>query len=229
MRHILRGVGFAALVSMLASLLWAALPFTDAFTATDGTALATYNAVWSVTTGTAAIQGNAAGCATSAGCLAKETGETYSNDQTGTGTIKTPLANYYMGIGLRIGTGDTGYRCVVDDNEFRIDRRNTGNTTLTTESPAPTVNDGEKIEFFIVGSSLTCYRKNSGGTIIATLGPITDTTFSTGRPGIAGFNSATTSTTRIDDVTLNDYSAGSSAPIARRLITMFFTLPEFAQ
>ena len=226
MRHVLAVVLIAFLACAIA---WAALPFTDAFGSADGTALATHNAAWSVTTGSSAIQGGAAGCATGSSCLAKETGETYSNDQTGTGTIKTPASNYYMGIGLRIGTGDTGYRCVVDDNEFRIDRRNSGNTTLTTESPAPTVNDGEKIEFFIVGSSLTCYRKNSGGTIIATL-TTTDATFSTGRPGIAGFNQATTSTTRIDDVTLNDYSAGgSSAPIRRRPIMMFFTFPEFSK
>lgn len=226
MRHVMRGVLFAALVSMLASLLWAALPFTDNFTAADGTALSTYNANWTVTTQTANIQNNAAGCSSGAGsCLAKDNSNTYSNDQQGTGTIKTPFAGYYAGIALRLTTGAAGYLCRVDDNELQIYRFGT-TLKLAEQGGTPSILDGDVMTFTISGNTKTCTITRASVQTYQ-ISESSDSTYTSGSPGIGGFNIATSSTTRIDDVTLNDYSAGGSTPLRNRLIMMFFTLPEF--
>ena len=222
MRHVLAGVLIAVLAC---SLLWAALPFTDAFTAADGTALATYNANWTVVAQTAGIYGNAAGCTSGASsCLAKDNSNTYSNDQQGTGTIKTPAANYYAGIALRLSTGAAGYLCRVDDNEFQIYRF--GTTLKLAEQASPTINDGDVMTFTITGNVKTCTITRAS-TQIYQISESSDSTYTSGSAGIGGFGlTSTSSTTRIDDVTLDNYSAGSSAPIRRRPIMMFFTLPE---
>lgn len=224
MRHIFRGVLFAAVVFMLASLLWAALPFTDNFTASDGTALATYNANWTVVAQTAAVYGNAGSCSSGAGsCLAKDNSNTYSNDQQGTGTVKTPSAGIYMGIALRLTTGAAGYLCRVDDNEFQIYRF--GTTLLLAQQSSPTIQDGDVITFTISGNVKTCVLSRSGSPVY-TISESSDSTHASGSAGIGGFGTGSSTTTRIDDVTLSNYSAGGATPMRSRLIMMFFKLPE---
>lgn len=224
MRHVLAGV----LIALLAcSLLWAALPFTDAFTAADGTALATYNANWTVVAQTAAIYSNAAGCSSgSSSCMAKDNSNTYSGNQIATGIIKTPVNGYYAGVALNVSTGDNGYQCRADNNEFTLLRRGTNSTLWS--ATTPTVSDGDEIRAWRDGNDLYCQLWRSGVMQYDSTA-ITDTTHMAGSPGIAGFNISTTTTTRIDDVTFNDYTAGGATPIRRRPIMMFFTLPEFAQ
>lgn len=229
MRHILRGVGFAALVSMLASLLWAALPFTDNFTAADGTELATYNANWTVVAQTANIQDNAASCSSGASsCLAKDNSNTYSDDQQGTGTIRTPSAGAYAGIALRMTTGANGYLCRVDDNQLQLYRLGT-TLLLAEESPAPTISNGDVMTFTIAGNTKTC-TITRGGSPVYEISESSDSTHASGSAGIGGFSTGCTTCTRIDDVTLDDYSPGGGAtPMRSRIIMMFFTPLEFAQ
>ena len=225
MRHVLAGV----LIALLAcSLLWAALPFTDTFTAADGTALATYNANWTVVTSTMGIFGNATGCTAGSSCLAKDNSNTYNSNQIATGTLKTPLAGTYTGVAINMTTGDNGYQCRADDNELTMLRR--GTTSTLWSATTPTILDGDVISLWRNGNNVYCELTRSGVSQYAS-GPVADTTHTGGSPGIGGFGWVSSSTyTRIDDVTLNDYSGGGgSAPIRRRPIMMFFTLPELAQ
>ena len=223
MRHVLFGVLVAFILTCFIA--WAALPFTDAFTASDGTALATYNANWTVTAQSAGIYGNAVGCTSGASsCMAKDNSNTYSGNQIAEGTILTPAANYYAGVGINIGTGDTGYGCRGDDNEFTFHRR--GPTTLLWQAPSPTVQNGDVVRSWRDGNNVYCQLWRSG-VLTYNSGAINDTTYTTGSPGFHGFgNTFNSATTRLDDITLNDYTAGGATPIRRRPIMMFFTLPE---
>lgn len=228
MRHVMRGVLFAALVSMLASLLWAALPFTDNFTAADGTALATYNANWTVLTGAASVFSNAAGT-NHAGTvtLAKDNSNTYSGDQIATGIIKTPTDGVYSGTALNLTTGENGYQCRVDSNEFAMVRR--GTFAVLWSATTPTIQDGDEVRGWREGNNLYCQLWRTGA-LQYDSGAVADTTHTAGSPGIGGFGVSDSAKTRIDDVTLDDYPpAGGATPIRRRPIMTFFTLPEFAQ
>lgn len=214
MRNALRILSAAALLTIGASLLLAALPFTDAFTASTGTALATYNANWTVVAQTANIQDNAASCSSGSGsCLAKDNSNTYSNDQQGTGTIKTPSGSQYAGIALRLTTGAAGYLCRVDDNEFQIYRF--GTTLKLAEQASPTILTGDVMTFTIAGNVKTCTITRSSVQIYQ-ITESSDSTYTSGSAGIGGFGSGCTTCTRIDDVTFNNYTAGGGSPTRKR-------------
>ena len=227
MRHVLAGVLFFILAC---SLLWAALPFTDSFGSADGTTLTSHSANYTNNANSAVIYGGAVGCATVASCIVKVNSETFGTDLYLTGIIKTPYDNYLAAVAGRIGTGDQAYRCGADSNEFRIDKRNSGNSILT-QASSPTISDGDEIRFTITGTgtvNLDCELWRGGSKIYDISTTDSSSPWNSGPAGISGYNQTTgSSTTRIDDISLNDYSAGSSAPIRRRPIMMFFTLPEF--
>ena len=220
MRHVLAGVLFFVLAC---SLLWAALPFTDAFTNTNGTLLTAHSANYTNGLNTISIQSNAIGCTGVVECGAKVNSETFADDQYAKGVFKTPYNNYFMGVQTRMGTGDTGYNCMCDTDECYLRRRNSGFTNLDSGTSL-TIADGYTVELQSVGSSHTCVIKNGGTTIDTLTG--TDSTFTSGAAGVGGYNQVTTATTRIDDFEAGNVSAGGSAPIRRRPIMMFFTLPE---
>jgi len=223
MRHVLAGV----LVALLAcSLLWAALPFTDAFTAADGTNFASYSANWTVVAETGVIYGNAAGANSgNPTFMAKDNSNTYSGNQIATGIIKTPSSGVYAGVALNMTTGLNGYECRADIDELQLRRR--GTTLTLWAATTPTVQDGDELRAWRDGNNLYCQLWRSGVKQYDS-GAWSDTTHTGGSPGISGFGVVSGTTyTRIDDISLNDYSAGGgSAPIRRRPIMMFFTLPE---
>ena len=223
MRHVLAGV----LIALLAcSLLWAALPFTDAFTAADATNFSSYSANWTVVSQSGVIYGNAVGSNSGTPAfMAKDNSNTYSSNQIATGIVKTPLDATYAGVAWNMTTGLNGYECRADSNEVQLVRR--GTTSVLWSATTPTVNDGDELRGWRNGNDVYCELWRSGVQQYSS-GARTDTTHTGGSPGISGFGVVSSSSyTRIDDVTLNDYSAGGgSAPIRRRPIMMFFTLPE---
>lgn len=220
MRHVLAGVLFFLLAC---SLLWAALPFTDGFGSANGTLLTTHSANWTVPTSTTVtIQGSAVGCTNNAGiCYGRVNSETFADDHYAQCVVKTPLPNYYQGPHVRLpGSGTGGYKFVVDDNEFLIQEINSGGSDAVLTSTTGTVNANDILYLEAVGTTLTA--KVNGTTKLTT----TDATWTTGYAGVGGYNQVTTVTTRCDDFEAGNVSAGSSAPIRRRPIMMFFTLPE---
>lgn len=215
MKHVYKLTAATVLLTCAASLLFAALPFTDAFTATDGTSLPTYSANWTVVAQAAVIYGNAVGCNSGASsCMAKDNSNTYSGNQIATGIVKTPSSGVYAGLALNVTTGDNGYQCRVDNNEVVLLRRGTSSTLWS--ATTPTVQDGDELRAWRDGNNLYCQLWRSG-VMQYNSGAVAETTHTAGSPGIAGFGVVSGSTyTRIDDVTFDNYSAGGGAPARKR-------------
>lgn len=219
MKHALRGISVALVLTYTASLLWAALPFTDAFGSANGTLLTTHSANWTVPTSTTVtIQGGAVGCTNgSAICYGRVNSETFSDDQYGQCVVKTPLANYYQGPHVRLtGSGTGGYKFVVDDNEFLLQEINSSGGDSVLTSTTGTVNANDILYLEAVGTTLTA--KVNGITKLT----ITDGTWTTGYPGVGGYNTVTTSTTRCDDFEAGNVSAGGSPSRKRSAVPMMF-------
>ena len=224
MRHALIGL-LTFLILLGAMVAYAALPVSDGFTAADGTNFASYSANWTVVAEAGVIWGNAVGANSgNPTFMAKDNSNTYTGNQIATGIIKNPVDGTYAGVALNMTTGLNGYECRADANELQLRRR--GTTLTIWSATTPTVSDGDELRAWRDGNDLYCQLWR-GGSKIYDSGAQTDTTHMAGSPGISGFGVvSSTSYTRIDDVTLNNYSASSPTPMRSRLIMMFFTLPE---
>ena len=230
MRHVLAGVLIALLVC---SLLWAALPFTDAFTNTNGTVLTTHNASWTMNTGTAGIYNNYLVSRTAGEAfIARVNSETFADDQYAQCTIAaTPVNNYNMGPAVRVSTSgaQTLYFTDFDDDQLRVRKTVAGSSTTLTTPVTRTQAVGETLKITVSGTQLRVYVDNVeiGGLAV------TDASISSGAAGMRGFNYAGSDglgQNGCDSFEAGDYSAGgSSAPIRRRPIMMFFTLPELSK
>jgi hypothetical protein len=172
-----------------------ALPATDAFTGTNGTALPTYSASWTHTTGAAFLINTNAVCCNSAGdSLARWNADTFPNDQYAQGTIVATSVTSAFGIGVavRVSTAGpmSGYGVYGGGNASEIVLLNAGSaSTLGSVIAAWVVSDVVRAE--MVGTTLT-FKKN--GTTVTTR---TDSTFTSGAAGLAGYG--VTTTFRLDD------------------------------
>lgn len=118
-----------------------------------------------------------------------------SNDQYAQIKRTKVTADGYLGIGVRLSGSSTtfcGYVFLLKDSA-------TGNTRLlkftngvaaqlgSAGTTPPSLNDIYKLT--IVGNVLTCYKNGSIFTEVATSGQYTDSTYSSGKAGIAGYGS----------------------------------------
>src|SRR5512139_2841229 len=88
-----------------------ALPASDAFTGTDGTALQTYSANWSVNAGALAINTNAVYSNSADESGAGWNADTFDNDQYAQGTV-VATSSAHVGVAVRVhtdGATDTYY------------------------------------------------------------------------------------------------------------------------
>lgn len=222
MRHILRGALFAAVVSLACSLLWAALPFTDAFGSADGTVLTTHNAAWAMNTGTAGIYSSAV-ISTTAGTLflARVTGETFSDDQYAQCVLRNPVNNYAMAVAVRVHpSAITNYHVYFDSNELVLRKTVTGTNTTLATAGATTMNDGDVIRLEVVGSDLDVYLNGSGTPTLSA----TDTAITTGVPGLRGFDYSApgSAQNRCDDFEAGNTSGSGSPARKRAPVPMMF-------
>jgi len=158
-----------------------ALPATDAFTAANGTALATYNASWTVNAGAWDIQSNSVHPNSAAAHItAHWNADTFTNDQyaqmtvTGVGT--------YIAVAVRVAvSADTGYSFRAEAATIYIQRKLAGVlATLRSVAYSTQVNDVLRLE--VVGESLTA--KVNGVVKLS----VSDTNIGSGFAGIMGFS-----------------------------------------
>lgn len=198
-------------VLFLVALLWAALPATDAFTNTNGTALATHSASWTQNNGAMDIQTNSLHPNSAAGqSIAGWNADTFGNDQYAQITIAAITTGTYIGPAVRVATSNlTGYRCVAASNEVLLQLENGGSETGLGTYTA-TINVGDVIRLEISGTSLVC-KVNGVSRITAT-----NATLTSGRGGVSGYNNAVG--VRADDWEASDLSAATGQGSVRRRI-----------
>ena len=186
-----------------------ALPKTDAFTGTNGTALPTYDANYSYGTGTWQINTNAATPTTVNGSTMAAVfwnGDTFAAAQTVVGTLVGSSAGMYRGGGLRM-SGDEGYYffASVGGGDSYFGSMSNG---------APSDIGGDRGEFsagqtigFEVSAAFAFTFKQNGSSI----GTASDagSLFATGKVGMMGYDVNTA--VRLDDVTYDGAVAGGAA------------------
>jgi hypothetical protein len=136
----------------------------DEFTNTNGTALATHNADWTVLTGTVVIQSNAAvGNTNTAGSLARYAG-TWGADQWSAGTMSDPGTNSNGTAGVAVRAAASGYTAYVAEvgnsggaDVLYVSRYNAGTyADLRTTNPFPISEDDVlKLEVSGTGATVT--------------------------------------------------------------------------
>lgn len=192
-------VGFPLLV-------WAALPFTDAFTGTDGTALGTYSANWTVpvVAGNAQIKSNAVAPSVAAAYpyndgAAYNNSETYNDDQYAQVVITfSGFPGVAIGPAVRLNSNGEGYQCVYlpasGQGAIRKTAYSAGNgiTNTNLALDGVTATSGDTYKCKVVGNTITMERN---GTQTAS---VTDTTFTTGQPGLGLSGSETTGAALMD-------------------------------
>jgi hypothetical protein len=182
-----------------------ALPATDAFTGTNGTALQTYSANWTINSGALQIQSNAVtGNQASVDSVAHWNADNFPNNQYCQAVLAGTITNDNHGVCVRVdASARTGYVFFAIDptarSVYRIDAG--AYVLLTIDNTAPVVGQTYRIE--ISGSAITA---KVNGSVIAALST-TDSTYSSGFGGISGYNNSNTER-------LDNWEAGDLNPPA---------------
>ena len=160
-----------------------ALPATDTFTASDGTALTTYSASWTYNIGTFAINTNAVYCSAAVNfeAAAKWTADAFANDQYAQGVCVTESSSGGSGAAVRCGTG-ANYYGYYNDTTGSYLHKNVGGTWTQIGSNGPSLAVNDVIRLEVEGTTL---RPKINGTLVAAIGAQTDSTFSSGSAGIS--------------------------------------------
>lgn len=197
-----------------------ALPFTDAFTATDGTALTTYNSNWTynnsgVTAQTFAINTNAVHPTTSGGpaeIAAHVNSETFNNDQYAQGTIANLASGVYIGLAVRCASGatQTFYDYISDSADASYLGKYVAGSYTQLGSAGAVFMTSLAIRLEVSGSDLRPMR--AGAT--ADIGIQTDASspIASGFAGIAGYSGST-------GARLDNFEGGNLATAAASLLS----------
>jgi hypothetical protein len=189
-----------------------ALPATETFTDTNGTALATHNASWTVNSGSFVVQDNGC-CPTGSGVenLARWNADTFNNDQYSQ-CVAAILATggVQAGVAVRVSTSgaETAYGCYWDNTTAYIFK----NVAGTWEQLGATVTPptaGQLVRLEVSGTTLTL--KYDGSTQTTR----TDSAISSGAAGLAGYSSGGSG--YLDDWEGGNLSAGGGTPPSSRL------------
>lgn len=171
-----------------------ALPATDAFTGTDGTALATYSASWTVMQGSIQISSNTARGMSSAGNAdALWNADTFSDDQYSQAVISERASGIYVAVSLRASGANTYYQASFDNGSggfAGLYKVVSGTATLLGSHGAAAVSDLIRIE----ATGTTIVSKKNGTTLVT----VTDSAIASGSAGF-GFYSTSGTAPRIDD------------------------------
>jgi hypothetical protein len=188
---------------ILSPLMLFALPASDTFTAADGTLLTTYSANWVNNRQTFKISSNRAGCAGSGEGMCHWGADTFANDQYAQATLTSlGTSGNWIGVSVRCNTSTAdGYGLYVATSSGQSDYvyKLVSGTATTIDSAAGSyaVNDVVRLEV----TSTTLTPKKNGST--HAMGTSTDSSFSAGYAGLAGYNNAYTTNN------LDTWSAGN--------------------
>lgn len=170
----------------------------ETFTDSDGTALATHNSTWSILHGGFSINTNGVYSSLSQDGLAQWTAGNFNNNQYSQITLTALSSGNYIGTAVRTQDGVfSGYFVYTDSNTaYQIQKYVNGVQTILVNNAGTPFQAGDVLRLEISGTTLTLKRN---GSVVTTT---TDATFSSGRPGVAGNGTATT--TRGDDWSAGD-------------------------
>jgi hypothetical protein len=163
----------------------------QAFTASDSTAITTYDSNWTLLNGNFAINTNEVHSNTaSTDTLARWTAGSFNDNQYAEITLSALTSDGHIGVTVRSQEGAfSGYGAYASSQEVKIMEWNAG--TPTTHYTGAAYSPGDVLRLEISGTTLTL-KKN--GSMVTT---VSDSTYSTGRPGLSGYSNLTG--TRGDD------------------------------
>lgn len=180
---------------------------TDTFNGTNGTLLPTYSANWPLWGGfnNCRIEGSP-GVGDNSGCGNSRTGQTWTNDQWAELTVDSANTATVFEVCVRTTSPSNlsdGYCGGIDSSHFNTQYRIiklTNGTTTSLVTSATTLSLGDIINMQVVGTSLILTV--NGKTLLTT----TDSTYSTGNPGLDFFSG---NTNRL----AGSWRAGSVTPV----------------
>jgi hypothetical protein len=182
---------------------------TDAFTGTDNDSLGTYSANWTDNPGswnqTMEIMTNA--CRPNEGggtdeTMARYSGATFEDDQY-VQAVSQQINNEYCNLALRIASTTDGdcYVLYTEGNFARLYTATDNGSSISYSSAIQSWgqewDSGQTIRFQVIGTTISYY--NNGTLQTPT---VTDSTWTSGNPGVGGWAGATT------DVRIDDFEAG---------------------
>ena len=195
------------------------MAITDAFTGTNGTGIEAYSSNWAYMAGTGTnfqIQSNSLAMATvtlEGGARRTETG--FPNDQYAQGVCAAETNDEpFIGVSVRnqaAGSGDYyGFYARGDQSQlFEYD----GTTWSQEGSTGAGWNAGQVLRLEVSGTTLT---PMVGGATQNPPGAQTDATYSSGAPGVCGFNDGSPGTqNRLDDFECSDVAGGGGGNTVR--------------
>ena len=192
------------------------LPATDVFTGSNGTALTTYSANWTLNSGNFAINTNAiAPNASTTECAAGWNADTFNNDQYSQGTVSvTNGQTHAIGVACRCSTsGGTAtyygwYSDTGQANAAFLHKSVTGTWTQLGSTGARWTN-GLAIRLEITGTTLRPMRAGATDAI----GTQTDSAIASGRAGLSGYGVGTS-------VRLDDWEGGNLTVATKAVLFM---------
>ena len=217
------------LLLLLAVALWAALPATDTFTGTDGTALTTYSANWSLNSGNFVINTNSV--APNQALIeggARWNADTFASDQYAQGKIvAVSTSGQTIGVAVRASTsGTASYYGFYNDGSgggktFLFKMVSGTWTQLGAIGTGLAANDVIRLE--ISGTTLT---PKVNGVTKSPPGAQTDSALSSGAAGLSGYSASTSN--RLDDWEGGSLGSVAPSPRPRRVIVSSFPMRPFA-
>lgn len=185
-----------------------ALPATDVFTGTNGTALQTYSASWSINSGSFNIQSNAVVCASGAESGARWNADTFNNDQYSQAIIT--VAADYAGVACRLDTGGaaTYYGMYFQNSPTGQFFRMVAGVWTQMGSDVP-VASGSLVKIEAIGQQITVYDDG------VSINSVNNSAIASGSAGLTGFGTGTVSL--MDTWEGGNTSGGAVAPVLQDL------------
>lgn len=191
MRHYLLA---CALLLVAATLAFAALPATDAFTGTNGTALQTYSTNWTINAGGFQINTNSVACSQNNEGGAHWNADSFNNDQYAQATVSAIGSGFFIGLGVRESASGATYYGIYYDNGVGQLFKNVAGTWTQLGSNSVGVSSSDVLRLEAAGTTIT--PKKNGATT-GTPGAQTDSSISSGFAGLSCWGNSTGS--RVDD------------------------------
>lgn len=206
------------MVSLFGVVLFAAIPFTDSFTRSDGGLGGNYTAMTSpniltISSNTVIASNEDFVCSQNNSAV-----DAFSADQSMQVTIAAFDSADSVGVGVR-GSGDvsagTWSAYFISTDGTSIDKVVSGSGSSLTSFPGTTWTVGDTMKLSIQGSTLSFYKNG------VLLGTTSDGTITTGQPMACIFDSSANglANTALDDWASDNVSAGGGSPV-RHLLSL---------